>query len=234
MMTECLREFGPKIWTADGSTVSFFGFAYSTRMAAIQLSSGGLFIWSPIALSTALKGEIDALGAVRFLVSPNKLHHLFLGAWKSAYPGARMFAPPGLRRRRKDLAFDGDLGDAPDPLWAADIDQVALRGSWAMTEVVFFHHASRTAIFADLIQNFPPDWFTGWRAPLARYAGIVAPRPSAPLDWRSSFIDRKSARAALARILAWPIERVVIAHGDPVAAGGAAFVREAFAWLRPA
>ena len=198
------------------------------------MSSGGLFIWSPIALSTALKGEIDALGAVRFLVSPNKLHHLFLGAWKSAYPEARMFAPPGLRRRRKDLAFDGDLGDAPDPLWAADIDQVALRGSWAMTEVVFFHHASRTAIFADLIQNFPPDWFTGWRAPLARYAGIVAPRPSAPLDWRSSFIDRKSARAALARILAWPIERVVIAHGDPVAAGGAAFVREAFAWLRPA
>ncbi len=234
MMTECLREFGPKIWTADGPPVSFFGFAYSTRMAAIQLSNGGLFIWSPIALSTALKGEIDALGAVRFLVSPNKLHHLFLGDWKSAYPEARMFAPPGLRRRRKNLAFDDDLGDAPDPVWAADIDQVALRGSWAMTEVVFFHHASGTAIFADLIQNFPPEWFTGWRAPLARYAGIVAPRPSAPRDWRSSFIDRKSARAALARILAWPIERVVIAHGDPVAAGGAAFVRKAFAWLRPA
>jgi hypothetical protein len=35
----------------------------------------------------------------------------------------------------------------------------------------------------------------------------------------------------LERILAWPIERVLIAHGEPAAADGAAFVRSAFAWL---
>jgi hypothetical protein len=44
------------------------------------------------------------------------LHHLFLGEWKAAYPDARLFAAACLRRRRKDLAFDADLGDAPDPL----------------------------------------------------------------------------------------------------------------------
>jgi hypothetical protein len=32
-------------------------------------------------------------------------------------------------------------------------------------------------------------------------------------------------------VLAWPIERVVIAHGVLPATGGAAFVRRAFAWL---
>jgi len=82
-----------------------------------------------------------------------------------------------------------------------------------------------------LIQNFRPDWFKGWRAPLARLAGIVAPRPSAPLDWRSSFVDRRAARAALERILAWPIERVLIAHGELSSTDGVAFVRSAFAWL---
>jgi hypothetical protein len=230
-MNASLREFGPQIWIAEGPAASFFLFAYPTRMAVIRLSDGGLFVWSPIALSPALEAEVDALGPVRFLVSPNKLHHLYLGEWKSAYPTARLFASPGLRRRRKDLAFDGDLGDAPDPAWAADVDQVLLRGSWAMTEVVFFHCASGAAIFADLIQNFPRDWFKGWRAPLARFAGIVAPRPGAPRDWRSSFVDRRAARAALARILAWPIERALIAHGDPAAADGAAFVRNAFVWL---
>lgn len=230
-MDATLREFGPGIWTSDGPVVSFHGFPYSTRMAAIKLSDGGLFIWSPIALAPALKREIDALGPVRCLVSPNLLHHLFLGEWKAAYPDARLFAPPGLRKRRKDLAFDADLGDAPDPLWAADIDQVIVRGSFAMTEAVFFHRASGAAIFADLIQNFRRDWFTGWRASLARFAGIVAPHPSAPLDWRSSFVDRRAARAALARIMAWPIERALIAHGDPVSTDGAAFVRGAFAWL---
>jgi len=230
-MSASLREFGPQIWIADGPVTPFFGFAYSTRTAVIRLSDGGLFVWSPVALTPALKVEVDALGPVRFLVSPNKLHHLFLGEWKQVYPAARLFASPGLRRRRKDLAFDGDLGDAPDPAWAADIDQTLMRGSWTMTEVVFFHRASGTAIFADLIQNFPRGWFKGWRAAMARWGGIVAPNPSAPSDWRSSFFDRRSARASLARILAWPIERALIAHGDPAEADGLAFVRRAFAWL---
>jgi len=30
-----------------------------------------------------------------------------------------------------------------------------------VTEAVFFHRASRTAIFADLIQNLPRDLVTG-------------------------------------------------------------------------
>ena len=143
----------------------------------MRLADGGLFVWSPIALTADLKAAVDALGPVRFLVSPNLLHHLFLGEWKAAYPQARLYASPGLRKRRKDLAFDGDLGDAPDPAWAADIDQVAVRGSPWITEVVFFHRASGTAIFTDLIENFPPDWFRGWKSFVARLDGIVQPHP---------------------------------------------------------
>ena len=171
-MSELLREFGPAIWIGDGPIVSFLGFAYPTRMVLIKLSNGRLFVWSPIKLSAALKRDVDALGPVGFLVSPNRLHHLFLAEWKSAYPQARLCASPGLRKKCKDLAFDADLGDSPEPEWAIDIDQVPVRGSF-ITEVEFFHRASRTAIFADLIQNFPPDWFKGWRGWLARADGLV-------------------------------------------------------------
>lgn len=230
-MEAMLRLFGPGIWTAEGPVVPFFGFSYPTRMAVIKLSSGGLFVWSPVTLSPALKVEIDALGPVSCLIAPNLLHHLFLAEWKAAYPEARLFAPPGLRRRRKDLKFDAELGDSPDPLWVTDIDQVLMLGSFAMTEVVFFHRLSGAAIFADLIQNFPRDWFKGWRAFVANIGGIVAPNPSAPRDWRASFIKRHAARAALERILAWPIERVLIAHGDLPSGGDGDFVRRAFAWL---
>ncbi|HUC19301.1 MAG TPA: DUF4336 domain-containing protein [Acetobacteraceae bacterium] len=212
--------------------VPFFGgFRYPTRMAVIRLSDGCLFVWSPIALSPALAQEIDGLGPVRFLVSPNLLHHLFLREWKLAYPEARLCASPGLRRRRKDLSFDADLADGPDPEWKADIDQVLMKGSFAMTEAVFFHHESRTVIFADLIENLPGDWFKGWRGAFARLGGIVAPHPGAPRDWRASFIRRRAARDSLDRILAWPIERVLIAHGEPAATNGKAFVIGAFAWL---
>ena len=230
-MTEPLLQFGPEIWIADGPVASFYSFAYPTRMAVIRLSDGSLFIWSPIALSGSLRASIDALGPVRYLVSPNALHHLFLAEWKSAYPAARLYASPRLQRKRKDLAFDAALAEAPEPEWAADIDQVVMRGSFYLTEVVFFHRHSHTVLFADLIQNFPRDWFKGWRGVLARFGGIVAPNPGTPSDWRASFLDRSAARAALDRILAWPIERVVIAHGDLPPQGDAAFVRRALAWL---
>ncbi len=230
-MSEPLLRFGPEIWMADGPVASFYGFPYPTRMAVIRLSDGGLFVWSPVALSGPLRASIDGLGPVRYLISPNALHHLFLAEWTSAYPAARLYASPGLRRKREDLAFDATLADAPEPEWAADIDQVILRGSFYLTEVVFFHRHSRTALFADLIQNFPRDWFKGWRGVLARLGGIVAPNPGAPRDWRASFLHRGAARAALDRILAWPIERVLIAHGDLPGKGDTAFVRRAFAWL---
>ncbi len=227
-----LTEFGPGIWVGEGPVVPFFHFPYPTRMVVMRLTDGSLFVWSPIALSPDLKAEVDARGPVRHLVSPNLLHHLFLGEWKAAYPEARLYASPGLRKRRKDLAFDADLGDAPDPAWAADIDQVAVLGSPWLTEVVFFHRASHTAIFTDLIENFPPGWFKGWRGFLARIDGIVAPHPGAPRELRWSFLfHRRQARAALERILAWPLERVIVAHGDMVTADAAAFVRKAFAWL---
>jgi hypothetical protein len=230
-MIKPLRQFGPEIWTADGPTASFYGFRYPTRMAAIRLTDGSLFVWSPVALSDPLRVSIDALGPVRCLVSPNALHHLFLGEWKSAYPAARLCASPRLKRKRRDLVFDCELGDAPEPEWAADIDQVVVRGSFALTEVVFFHRMSRTALFADLIQNFPRGWFKGWRGVVARLDGIVAPDPGAPREWRASFLDRRAARAALDKVLAWPIERALIAHGEPSTGEGAAFVRRAFAWL---
>ncbi len=229
-MSKVLREFAPAIWMSDGPVVSFFGFRYPTRMALIKLSDGRLFVWSPVALSAALKRDIDALGPVHFLVSPNRLHHLFLADWKSAYPQARLYASPGLRGKRKDLAFDAELGETPEPEWAADIDQVPIPGS-PLTEVEFFHRASRTAIFADLIQNFPRDWFKGWRGVVARLDGICAPNPGAPREWRAMFLNRRAAHAALRRILAWPIERVLIAHGEPAIGDGATFVRDAFAWL---
>jgi len=228
-----LTEFASDIWVGEGPVVPFFaGFRYPTRMAVIRLADGGLFIWSPITLDPELRREVDALGPVRFLVSPNLLHHLFLGEWKLAYPAARLYASPGLRQRRKDLPFDADLTDQPEPGWAEDIDQVLMRGSLTMTEVVFFHRASRTAIFADLIENLPRDWFIGWRGVVARLGGIVAPHPGAPGDWRLTFLRRGAARASLDRILAWPIERVLIAHGIPATEHGAAFVRGAFGWLR--
>jgi hypothetical protein len=226
-----LKPFGPDIWIADGPHVSVAGFHYGTRLAAIRLADGGLFIWSPIQLTGELRAEIDALGDVRHLVPPNSLHHLFIAEWRRAYPGARLYAPPGLRAKRKDVGFDADLGDEPAVEWAADIDQVLVRDNRITTEAVFFHRKSATVLFTDLIQQFPPNWFSGWRAAVARLDLMTEPEPSVPRKFRMMFRDRRAARAALAQIRAWPAEKVLMAHGTPVERDGQAFIGRAFSWL---
>jgi hypothetical protein len=231
-MVGSLKEFGPGIWIAGGPTVTAAaGFHYPTRLAVIRLSGGGLFIWSPVELTDKLRAEVDALGEVRFLIPPNSLHHVFLGDWQRSYPDAKFYAPPGLREKRGDIRFDDDLGDTPIADWADDLDQVAMRGNRITTEIVFFHRGSRTVLFTDLIQHFSPGWFKGWRAIVARLDLMVAAEPSVPRKFRAAFTDRRAARAAIQRVLAWPAEKVLMAHGEPVTEGGQAFIRRGFRWL---
>ena len=227
-----LKQFGHEIWTADGSdVVAMLGFHYPTRMVVIRLSGRDLFVWSPVALTDGLRAAADALGKVRYLVAPNSLHHVFIADWKRAYPDAQVYAAPGLREKRKDIAFDGDLGSAPSPDWSDEIEQVLMEGNAITSEVVFFHRKSGTVIFTDLIQQFPANWFSGWRALMAKWDLMLGPEPSVPRKFRAAFTNRRAARASLERILAWPAEKVLMAHGTPVTEGGQAFIKRAFSWL---
>ena len=226
-----LKQFGRELWTADGPDVVVAGFHYPTRMAVIRLSDGDLFVCSPIRLTDSLRAEVDALGPVRHLVAPNSLHHLFLPEWKSAYPGAKVYAAPGLRKKRQDIVFDADLGDAPSPDWATEIDQVLMQGNLITTEVVFFHVKSGTVLFTDLLQQIPAGSFSGWRALVAKLDLMVGAEPSVPRKFRLAFTNRRAARVALQRIFAWPAEKVLMAHGTPVEQDARAFLRRAFGWL---
>ena len=229
-----LEQLGPEIWTAEGpQVVAFVGFHYPTRMVVIRLPDSGLMIWSPIALSGRLRAAVDAVGPVRHILAPNSLHHLFLAEWKTAYPDARLHAAPGLRSKRRDIDFDADLGPTPDAAWSGTVDQVVMGGNLITSEVVFFHRPSRTAVFADLLQQLAPGWFSGWRAVVARLDHMVGPHPSVPRKFRLAFTDRNAARAAVRQVLDWPVERVVMAHGPLVEHDGLTCLRRAFAWLRP-
>ncbi len=227
-----LTKVGNDIWTAEGPVVKFFVFDYPTRMAVVRLSRGDLWVWSPVGLSDELARELDALGPVRHLVSPNKLHHLFMGEWKERYPDARMVASPGLARKRRDLVFDAGVDDAPDPVWGDEIEHVIFRGSFFLDEVVFFHRASRTALVCDLIQRFDPAAMTGWRGAWMKLWGLVGEDGSTPLEWRASYWRRAPAREALEHALAWNPDRLLIAHGMQPTENGRDALARGLRWLR--
>ena len=224
-----LEEFGPDLYLADGPTVSFFGIPYPTRMAVARLSSGSAWVWSPVAFTKELAMAVEAIGPVRFIVSPNKLHHLFLQDWCSRWPDALVYAPPALRRKKPKLRFAAALSDAPNPLWATDMDQVIFRGSFAMDEVVFYHRPSMTAIFGDLIQRFRESSLHGWKGALMQLCGLVGEQGGTPPDWRASFLRRSQARYARERVLAWNPSQLLIAHGAH--SGAREIIARALRWM---
>ena len=227
-----LEAFGTNIWIVNGPTVvAAAGFHYPTRMAIIRLNNGDLVLWSPTALNDPLRAEIEALGPVRALIAPNSLHHTFLGDWQSAYPDAKVYAAPGLPKKRKDIRFDHTFDDVPISAWRGEIEHAILWGNHITTEVILFHRQSGTAIFTDLIQQFPRGWFHGWRALVARLDLMTAPSPTVPRKFRLAFTDRARAKECLGPVLAWPTRKVIIAHGEPITENGQTFLKRAFGWL---
>ncbi|MCE8000167.1 MAG: DUF4336 domain-containing protein [Rhodobiaceae bacterium] len=230
-----LQKIGDEIWLVDGDCVSFYGFPYPTRSTIIRLKGGGLWIWSPIKPTPELLDEVSALGAVQHLVSPNKIHYLFIGEWAEAFPDAKLWGPASTIAKCPDFEFEAALTDTPPTDWADEIDQVWMQGSPALDEIVFHHKASATTILADLSENFSADFLAEHWKPWARWIArrwkIVEGWGYAPLEWRLSFIFRKPAREAKARILDWPTEQVVMAHGEWQSRDGQAFLRKSLAWL---
>ncbi|WP_152555654.1 DUF4336 domain-containing protein [Methylomarinum vadi] len=226
------QQIADNLWIHDGETVRFLGLPYSTRMTVVKLDQQRLWIHSPIGLTPVLQEEIDSIGKVRYLVAPNKLHHLFLSSWQAAYPEAECYAAPGLMAKRPDLAFAKELNASAEAVWKGEIAQTLFSGSPWMQEVVFFHIDSKTLILADLIENFEPSVFNRWQRFVAGLTGIVAPNGKTPVDWRMSFLfGKKQARAALATMLEWQPDNIVIAHGECVFGHGTDFLRRSFSWL---
>lgn len=226
-----LQQIGTGIWMTAGPEVSVAGFRYPTRMAVIQLESGAVFIWSPVALTPELKSAVDRIGPVTHIAAPNHLHHLWIKDWQTAYPFAILHAAPRLQKKRRDLEVHKELNETPDSAWAEEIDQALMKGNLLTTEVVFFHKPSGTVLFTDLIQSFPKGWFRGWRGLIADLDRMTANSPTVPRKFRMAFVNRTAARHGLRKIKAWPTQNLLMAHGPLVARDAKSAVSHAFSWL---
>jgi hypothetical protein len=223
-----LYELARNLWVAERPQ-RFYGLEVGTRMSVVRLARGDLLLHSPVALDAALRGALDAIGRVRFVVAPNRVHHLYAGDVARAYPEVRLWVAPGLERKRPDLAFVGVLGDEAPAEWQGEVDQTFFRGRPYENEVVFLHRASRTLLLCDLAFNFGPrsPAPTRWLMKLLRSYGRFGPSRLDPLLIR----DRAAARRSLERILAWDFDRVVVAHGEVLESGGREALRGGYSWL---
>lgn len=232
-----LKPVAPDVWIVDGPVIRFGmpwpKMPFPTRMTIIRLGNGGLFVHSPTHLTEDLRAEVDALGPVRFIIAPNRIHYWWVPYWRQAYPQAQIWLAPRIREQAKghiDFATRELTGATGYP-WDGAIATLPVTGSF-MTEVAFFHQATRTLILTDFIENFEPRKLSWWMRILTRLGGVRDPDGQMPRDMRLTYSKQKPAlKAAVETMIGWAPERVIIAHGRWYEANGAAELRRAFRWL---
>ena len=101
--------------------------------------------------------------------------------------------------------------------------------------MVFLHRPSRTAILADLSENFSGEFLARHWKPCARRIAriwkITEPWGYPPLEWRATWIRRQRARDTLKRLLDADPEKVIMAHEEWQRSGGCAYLEKVFEWL---
>jgi hypothetical protein len=223
-----LEKLSDEIWVATAQH-SLCGLHLGTRMTVVRLSNGGLWIHSPVEMSPRLRQQLDSLGEVKHIVCPNMYHHVYAAQAVAAYPAALLHGPHALRRKRRDLVFSGTLSDTPHPDWDGDLVPLMINGS-LLRETVFFHTRSRTLITSDLVENFrsSPHWPTRTYLKLCGIHGNIT--WSKPL--RMLYRDPVLARTSIDRLLKWPFERIVIAHGELILDNAHSSLERGLSWLK--
>lgn len=233
-----LKSVVENLWIVDGPVIRFGmpwpKMPFPTRMTVVRVPGGDLFIHSPTPLVTELRAEIEQAGRPRWIIGPNRIHYWWIPDWKAAFPDATVYLAPRIKEQAAGrIKFDGAALDRSSGYpWDADLATLPVTGSY-MTEVEFFHHASRTLILTDLIENFEPrklgSFALRW---LTWLGGAQDPDGQMPRDMRLTFARQKpQLRMAVEKMIAWNPERIVLAHGRWYEKDGARELRRAFRWV---
>jgi hypothetical protein len=225
-----LTPFADGMWTG-AEPVRFLGLRLTSTMTVIRLGDGSLLLYSPVAMTPARRAEVEALGSVAHLYAPNTFHHRWIGDWAAAFPSARVHAPGGLTRKRRDLRIDRVHGAAaPEPAFAGVVDELHVDG-FRLQETMLWHAPARTLVVADLVHNIGRPthrWTRMYTRTMGFYDRVALSRV---IRW-SAFSDRAAARRCVDDLLARPFDRLIVGHGAPVTAGARDALAAAYAWLR--
>ena len=202
----------------------FLGLEIGCRMT-VAVIDGDLLLHSAIDPTEVGPGGLDHLGTPRWVLAPNRLHHLYAGPWLDR--GLEGWAAPGLPERRPDLSFDHVVTETCEP-FGPDVLLVPLRCFGLTNEVVMLHRPSRTLVVTDLVFHFTPAH--PWLTRAAMWMSGAYPGCRASVLERVG-MDRAVAREEIGGLLELDFDRLVPSHGAIVESGGKQALAEAYRWL---
>jgi hypothetical protein len=217
-----MQQLSEDLFIAE-QPIRFLGLKMDTRMTVIRLGDE-ILVHSPIDLNPE---DLTHLGTPRWVLAPNKLHHLFIQSWLQS--GIEGWAAPGLPEKRNDLKFQDIVENGAQP-FGPDIETLTVTSFPFSNEVVLFHKPSKTLILTDLLFNFPKD--TPLLTKAAMFCACAYPGPRASI-LEQIMMKRSIARKEIAAILDWDFKRIVLSHGQIIEQNAKQAFAGAYRWLFP-
>lgn len=229
---DVLTLLDESLWTAV-TQIRFAGTWFPHVMAVIRLRDGSLLLHSPCRPSPELFDDFSRIGNVTHVVAPNWFHDLYLAQYRDAFPKATFWGPAFLRSQHPRL-IDCLLDGGNTPPWVDELPYVQLRGWFTFDECIFYHTDTRTLIVADFLfnlkasPNMPP--YTRFIYRVTRVDGKLTVFPLARVFQP---LNARLLRHAVQQLLAWDVERIIVAHGSPVTSRAGEQLRIALRWASP-
>jgi hypothetical protein len=180
------------------------------RMTAIRLKSGGLVLFSAIALQEQDMTELEALGQPTFLIVPSERHRLDAPGYSKRYPNITVVAPAAGRKKIGQVVrVDTSVPDFGDP----SVRYVEVAADSAL-EVDC--QDGLAIVVNDLIGDIHGEsGIGGW---LLRVMGFAGDDPHVPGPVKLALGKQKSEVARQFRRWAEreDLRRIIVSHGDPI------------------
>ena len=230
-----MKKLNSNIWTVDRKQ-KYHGLEVGTRMTVIRLNNRKLMLISPVEIDDKLASELSKLGEVTYIIAPNLYHHLYLRTCYQRYPNAKVYVAKGLVEIYTDINCIL-LSSTPPKDWADYLDQTAfeeyavqeLSGHVELNEVVFFHKETKTLVLTDTAYHIASS------SPLlnkliAKSVGLYEVLGPTALE-KFATKRKQDALNSLIKVLEWPFDAVVMAHGEIIKSNGREKLIHGYQWL---
>jgi hypothetical protein len=169
---------------------------------------------------------------VRWIVVPNKFHHLQTPATAARYPNALVIGPKSAVARNPQVSLSMGADDPAYLRATPELSSIHMGGVPFLDETVFFHEKTGSLIAADLLISACAHDHWTWRISARIWGRYEKVRTPPDVRWST----RASAAAAesIAQMRALPLERILVAHADPITDRPAEQLAEAWDFAIPA
>lgn len=156
--------------------------------------------------------EISEFGSVTDIVAPNAFHHLGIRPAKEAFPQAKLWGSLALKDKRKNIHWDGILGESDWPY--RDLTPLPLKGMPKIDECAFYHRPTKTLVVTDMCFNHIHGKGLGNFLIFNMFGAYK--RFAMSRFFRRFIRDEQEFKSSLKSILDLDIERIIIPHGEDI------------------